>query len=74
MIGLSVGVAYALFGMPPVDLHGPWHRYGIMDPLCGGSTRALRYTLLGRLADAWRSNPLSPILAAGATCVTWPAS
>src|SRR5437879_3899777 len=63
--GLSVGVLLAAFGMPPIDLHTPPHQFGIMDPLCGG-TRALRFTMLGRWHDAWRYNPLSPVLAAGA--------
>jgi hypothetical protein len=47
----------AVFGLPPIDLHGPLHWYGIMDPLCGG-TRAARYTAMGRWGEAWRYNPL----------------
>jgi hypothetical protein len=65
MIGLGVGVVLGAFGMPPIDLHTPPHQLGIMDPLCGG-TRAVRYTLLGRWHDAWRYNPLSPVLVVGA--------
>jgi hypothetical protein len=34
--GLAAGGAMAIFGLPPVDLHGPLHYAGIMDPLCGG--------------------------------------
>lgn len=49
--------AMAVFGLPPIDLHGPLHWYGIMDPLCGG-TRAARLTVLGRWDEAWRYNPL----------------
>lgn len=49
--------AMALFGLPPIDLHGPLHRFGIMDPLCGG-TRAARYTAMGHWGEAWRYNPL----------------
>ncbi|MFL6054192.1 MAG: DUF2752 domain-containing protein [Actinoallomurus sp.] len=63
--GLAVGVLLAVLGLPPVDLHAPPHQFGIMDPLCGG-TRALRFTLLGHWHDAWRYNPLSPVLAVGA--------
>ena len=54
---LVVALGMALFGLPPVDLHGPLHRVGIMDPLCGG-TRAARYTALGQLGLAWKYNPL----------------
>lgn len=54
---LGVAGAVALFGLPPIDLHGPLHWYGIMDPLCGG-TRAARYTALGQWGEAWRYNPL----------------
>ena len=55
--GLVASVAMAVFGLPPVDLHGPLHRMGIMDPLCGG-TRAARLTAQGHLPEAWRYNPL----------------
>ena len=55
--GLMIALGMALFGLPPVDLHGPLHRIGIMDPLCGG-TRAARYTALGQFGLAWKYNPL----------------
>jgi hypothetical protein len=55
--GVVVALAMAIFGLPPVDLHGPLHRNGIMDPFCGG-TRAARLTMRGELATAWRYNPL----------------
>lgn len=55
--GLAIAVLMAVFGLPPIDLHGPLHRMGIMDPLCGG-TRAARLTAQGDLAAAWRYNPL----------------
>ena len=57
VIGAAAAVAMAVFGLPPVDLHGPLHRYGVMDPLCGG-TRSAWYTVQGRIALAWRYNPL----------------
>jgi len=63
--GLLAAAALAVVGLPPVDLHGPLHHLGVMDPFCGG-TRALRLTARGDLAGAWRWNPLSPLLAAGA--------
>ncbi|WP_162529889.1 DUF2752 domain-containing protein [Nocardioides caldifontis] len=43
-------------GVPVVNLHGPWHEVGIVDPLCGG-TRAAYYTARGDLSAAWRYNP-----------------
>jgi hypothetical protein len=59
----------ALFGLPPVDLHGPFHRFGIMDPLCGG-TRAARYTAQAEWALAWKYNPLGILVVLGAAAVT----
>lgn len=39
---LAVGtIALRVFGLPPIDLHSPLHRAGIMDPLCGGTRAAL---------------------------------
>ena len=60
-IALAIAAAMAIFGLPPVDLHPPLHKIGIMDPLCGG-TRAARYTAQGNLAEAWRYNPLSILI------------
>ena len=57
LLGLTVAVAMALWGLPPVDLHGPLHRIGVMDPLCGG-TRAAYFTMRGDLTQAWVYNPL----------------
>ncbi|MFI6428600.1 DUF2752 domain-containing protein [Promicromonospora sp. NPDC050880] len=64
---LALGAAFlmAAFGLPPVDLHGPLHPLGIMDPFCGG-TRAARYAAQGNLAEAWRYNPLSIVIVCGA--------
>lgn len=64
-IGLAIAVAMAVFGLPPVDLHGPLHRFGIMNPLCGG-TRAARLTAQGRLGEAWSYNPLGIAATLGA--------
>jgi hypothetical protein len=63
--GLAAGVLMAVFGLPPVDLHGPLHYVGIMDPLCGG-TRGVHATLRGEFGQAWRYNPLSVLLVGGA--------
>jgi hypothetical protein len=65
VIALAIAAAMAIFGLPPVDLHPPLHKIGIMDPLCGG-TRAARYTAQGNLAEAWRYNPLSILVVYGA--------
>ncbi len=52
---LAAGSTMAVSGLPPVDLHGPLHHDGIMDPLCVG-TRAAAYTARGEFALAWRYN------------------
>jgi len=54
--GAFGAAALGLFGLPPVDLHGPLHRQGIMDPFCGG-TRATAALARGQLTVAWRYNP-----------------
>jgi hypothetical protein len=63
--GLTAGAVMAVAGLPPVDLHGPLHYLGIMDPLCGG-TRSVRLALRGQWAAAWRYNPLGVPLVVGA--------
>lgn len=68
-VGVGITGAMAVFGLPPVDLHGPFHRIGIMDPLCGG-TRAARYTTHGEWALAWKYNPLGTLTVLGAAAVT----
>ena len=68
-LGLAIAVAMSVFGLPPVDLHGPFHQFGIMDPLCGG-TRAARYTAQGEWALAWKYNPLGILTVLGAGVVT----
>lgn len=64
--GTAAAVAMAAAGLPPVDLHGPLHHLGVMDPLCGG-TRAARYAVLGQWRAAWAYNPLglAAVLGAG---------
>jgi hypothetical protein len=51
--GLLVGAALAVTGLPAIDLHGPQHHLGIMDPVCG-MTRGVIWTLrpAPRIADA----------------------
>ncbi|MFP3988669.1 DUF2752 domain-containing protein [Streptomyces sp. E11-3] len=65
LAGLAAGTAMAVFGLPPVDLHGPLHYLGVMGPLCGG-TRGVHAALLGDFGTAWRYNPLSVVLVVGA--------
>lgn len=60
LLGLLAAVAMAALGLPPLDLHGPLHRFGVMDPLCGG-TRAAYYTARGEWMLAWRYNPLGAL-------------
>ena len=57
-----VTVSLRLFGLPPIDLHGPLHPLGVMDPLCGG-TRAAMALGRGDLGLSWEYNPLVPLLA-----------
>jgi hypothetical protein len=64
--GLLTAGMLAVVGLPPVDLHGPLHYLGIMDPLCG-MTRGTVAVLRGQLELAWAYNPASPLLVAGAT-------
>jgi hypothetical protein len=61
MAGLAA-IAMAVFGLPPVDVHGPWHYLGVMDPLCG-MTRAVRLLAQAHMARAVEYNPASPLLA-----------
>ncbi len=61
-LGLVGAVALALLGLPPTSLHGPLHRFGIMDPLCG-MTRAVRLLARGNVAATWRYNPAAFALA-----------
>lgn len=68
-MGAVVGaLALRVFGLPGVDLHGPLHRQGIMDPLSGG-TRATYALSHGDLSGAWSWNPLVVVLAAAAVAV-----
>ncbi len=62
VLGVAGAVIMALVGLPPVDVHGPFHYVGIMDPLCG-MTRAARLLAQGQLNQAITYNPASPILA-----------
>lgn len=64
LLGVATAVMMAVWGLPPIDLHGPLHRYGIMDPLCGG-TRAAYYTARGNLGRALQYNPLGVLVVIG---------
>lgn len=60
--GVLASVLMALFGLPPVNVHGPQHFVGVMDPLCG-MTRALRLIARGQIGRAITYNPASPLVA-----------
>lgn len=67
VLAIVASAAMAVLGLPPIDLHPPQHRFGVMDPLCGG-TRAARLVMLGQWGRAWEYNPLGvlTVLAAAA--------
>lgn len=68
LAGLAAGVLMAVFGLPPVDIHGPVHYLGLMDPGCGG-TRSVWAAMNGDFATSWEYNPLGIPLLAGAALV-----
>jgi hypothetical protein len=65
LCGLLIALLLAVLGLPPLDLHGPLHHLGVMDPFCGG-TRSVYLTLHGHLRDAVRYNPAGPALVVAA--------
>lgn len=69
VVGLALAIVMAIWGLPPIDLHGPLHRIGIMDPFCGG-TRAAYFTMRGDWDRAWTYNPLGILAVAAALLVT----
>lgn len=68
LLGLPVAILLAVFGLPPVDIHGPLHYLGIMGPTCG-ITRGVMWFTRGELATAWEYNPLSLLMVPGAILV-----
>ncbi len=62
VFALSAAVL-AVAGVPAADLHGPLHRWGIMDPAWGG-TRSVYLLLHGELARSVEFNPAVPIVVA----------
>jgi hypothetical protein len=68
LLAVAAGAVLAVLGVPRVDLHGPLHHVGIMDPLCGG-TRAAFLLSHGDWAAAWTYNPVVFPLAAAAVLV-----
>ncbi len=61
LAGLLGALVLAVLGVPSVDLHGPLHYAGIMDPLCG-ATRSVYLTMHGQWEAALRYNPGAPLL------------
>jgi hypothetical protein len=62
--GLVATALLALYGLPPVDLHGPLHYLGVMAPLCG-MTRGSRLAASADLGGALRYNPVAPLVPVG---------
>lgn len=61
LVGLVGAVILAIVGVPSVDIHGPLHYAGIMDPFCG-ATRSVYLTMHGQWEAALRYNPAAPLL------------
>jgi Protein of unknown function (DUF2752) len=59
--GLLGAIALALVGIPSIDIHGPLHYAGIMDPFCG-ATRSVYLTMRCQFDNALRYNPGAPLL------------
>lgn len=55
-VGVVLAILMALFGLPPVDLHGPLHYFGVMGPSCG-MTRAVRHLARFEVTAALEYNP-----------------
>jgi hypothetical protein len=68
LCGLLVALLLAVVGVPHVDIHGPLHYLGVMDPFCGG-TRSVYLTLHGHVRDAVRYNPAGPVLVVAAVAL-----
>jgi len=63
--GLLGAIILAIAGLPSIDIHGPLHYAGIMDPFCG-ATRSVYLTLRGQWENALHYNPGAPLLLVGA--------
>jgi hypothetical protein len=59
--GLVGAIALAIVGIPSIDIHGPLHYAGIMDPFCG-ATRSVYLTMRCQFDNALRYNPGAPLL------------
>jgi uncharacterized membrane protein YfcA len=59
--GLLGAIVLAIAGLPSIDIHGPLHYAGIMDPFCG-ATRSVYLTMRGQWENALRYNPAAPLL------------
>lgn len=64
VVGATAAVAMAIFGLPPVNLHGPFHYLGVMGPLCG-MTRAVRHLARLEVVTALGYNPAVVLVALG---------
>lgn len=68
LAGLVLGAAMAIFGLPPVDVHGFLHYAGIMGPFCGG-TRSVWSAMSGDVLTSLHYNPVGIPLVLGAIAV-----
>lgn len=74
LLGVAGVAVLRVVGVPRVDLHGPLHHLGIMDPFCGG-TRAMFLLASGHFSAAAQYNPIVFPLAAGLLAqLAWAAS
>lgn len=55
-VGVPLTAVITVFGLPPADIHGPFHYLGVMSPTCG-MTRGVMWLARGDLARAWMFNP-----------------
>lgn len=64
LLAATATVALVVLGLPPIDLHGPLHGYGVMWPTCG-ATRATWFAARGDLGRSWDLNPLGAVVVGG---------
>lgn len=68
LVGLPLALLLAVFGLPPVDIHGPLHYLGVMGPTCG-MTRSVMWFTRGQIATAWDYNPAGLLVVPGGLMV-----
>lgn len=61
ILGVPATLFLAIYGLPPIDVHGPLHYLGVMGPTCG-VTRGVMWFTRGEFATAWAYNPISLLM------------